>query len=118
MAKRDVRNLVSDYPRQLAFVSCRCNRARVDEDISARQGERIDLFGGDDLELVREIEARCFGSETRPEQADVVYDSLVTEERDLLCNFPGGLPAELYILLRGKEIETRFEVRSRTRTAA
>src|SRR4051812_17209836 len=114
MPERDVADLVRHDAREFALVVGRRNRARVDEDETAGQGERVDLFRGDDVELVREAVAGSLRRQLRAQLPDVRDDPLIVDERSLLRDLLRRLFADFYVLVRREEIETGFEVRRRT----
>jgi hypothetical protein len=103
-------DLVRHHAREFALVLRGGDCARVDEDEAARQRKGVDVFGGDDVELVRKLEAGRAPREFRAEIADVIDDRAVVQDRHLLCDLLRGLPAHFDVLFGRVEIEAGFEV--------
>src|SRR5215813_13819221 len=111
-----MRYFVRNHAGQFAFVACGRNRARVDEQKSAGQGEGVDLARRDDSKLIGESFAGGFRRQLCAELFDVTIDLSVIEHRRLRQNLLGRLSADLDILLRAEKIEARFETWLRMRT--
>src|SRR5215475_309622 len=111
-----MRYFMRNHAGQFAFVACRRNRARVDEQKSAWQGEGVYLARRDDSKLIGESFAGGFRRQLRAELFDVTVDLLVVEHRRLGQNLLGRLPADLDILPRAEKIEAGFETWLRMRT--
>src|SRR6266511_942517 len=116
MTQGYVRDLVRHHARQFALVAGGRNRAGVDEQISAGQGERVDLARRDDSKLIWESFAGGFRRQLRAELLDVAFDLRIVEHRRLGQNLLSRLAAYLNVLLRAEEIEAGLETRLRTRT--
>src|SRR5262245_37945330 len=116
MTQGYVRNLVRHHARQFALVAGGRNRAGVNEQISAGQGERVDLARRDDSKLIWESFAGGFRRQLRAELFDVALDLRVVEHRRLGQNLLSRLAAYLNVLLRAEEIEAGLETRLRMRT--
>ena len=110
-----MRYLVREHARQLALVSRRLNRARVDEDVAARQREGVDLRRRDDEEPVREAVARGLIREPLAESLDVTRGALVAQQRQLPRDLFGRHLAEFDILFGAEEVEARADARHRLR---
>src|SRR4029079_11873257 len=108
-----MRDLVRDHAGQFAFVAGGRNRARVDEQKSAWEGESVDLARRDDLKLIRESFASGLRRQLCAELLDVTIDLRIVEHRGLGQNLLGRLTTYLDILLRAEEIEAWFEMRLR-----
>src|SRR5262249_47704221 len=111
-----MRDLVRYHAGQFAFVAGGRNRAGVDEQKSARQGERVDLARRDDLKLIGESFAGGLRRQFRAELFDVIIDLRIVEHRRLGQNLPRRLAADLDVLLRAEEVEAGLETWLRMRT--
>src|SRR5215475_12242893 len=111
-----MRYFMRNHAGQFAFVACGRNRARVDEQKSAGQGEGVDLARRDDSKLIGESFAGGFRRQLCAELFDVTIDLPVIEHRRLGQNLLGRLAADLNILLRAEKIEAGFETWLRMRT--
>src|SRR5262245_45044092 len=116
MPQGHVRDLVRHHARQFALVTGGRNRAGVDEQISAGQGEGVDLARRDDSKLIWESLAGGFRRQLRAELFDVTFDLRIFEHRRLGQNLLSRLAAYLNVLLRAEEIEAGLETRLRMRT--
>src|SRR5690349_11742501 len=106
-----MRNFVRHHTCQFTLIAGGRNRAGVDEQKTAREGESVDLTSRDDSELVREPFAGGFGRQLFAELFDVTVDLRVVEHWRLRQNLLRRLFPKLDILLGTKKIETRSETR-------
>src|SRR5215475_2534523 len=111
-----MRYFMRNHAGQFAFVACGRNRARVDEQKSAWQGEGVYLARRDDSKLIGESFAGGFRRQLRAELFDVTFDLRIVEHRRLGQNLLSRLAAYLNVLLRTEEIEAGLETRLRMRT--
>src|SRR5256714_514984 len=105
------RLLGRDPPRQFALVARRLDRARVDEDVAARQREGVDLRRRDDEEPVLEAVARGLIGEPLAESLDVMRGAVVAQQRQLPRDLFGGQSAEFDVLFGAEEVEARADAR-------
>src|SRR5262249_11555702 len=111
-----MRDLVRYHAGQFALGVVGRNRAGVDEQKSAGQGERVDLARRDNSKLIRESFAGGFRRQLRAELFNVIVYLTIVEHRRLGQNLLGRLAAYLNILLRAEEIEAGLEPGLRIRT--
>ena len=92
---------------QFRLVFRRLNGPHIDVDGPARQGEGIDLFLIHYVEVVRPLLPRRMGHQFGAELLDILHDRIgIRQHRQLLIGIGGGLLADLYFLVGGKQIES------------
>src|SRR5262245_14923716 len=106
-----MRDLVRHHAGQFTFIAGGRDRAGVDEQISAGEGEGVDLTSRDNSELIRKSFAGGFGRQLCAELFDITVDLRIIEHWRLRHDLFRRLFAKLDILLGTEEIETRFESR-------
>jgi hypothetical protein len=111
MAQGDVADLVRHNTGQLGFVARRFERAAVDVNEAARQGEGVDLAHVHHAELVGESFAGRFPGQPLAERAKVSLDIGARQEAHLPLDLRCRLAADLNVLLGREEVEAGLELR-------
>ncbi len=111
VAQGHVRDLVRQHARHLPLVARLLEHPAVDVDESARKREGIDVRRVHDAEPVREPRPAGIRRQPLSDAVDVGLDLIVADDRQLLLGLYGRLLADLHVLLRREEIESRLHFR-------
>ena len=104
VTERDVRDLVRDHARDLAFIPRVLDDAAVEVDVAARKCERVDVRCVHDPEAVLELRAARVRRELLSDAIDVVLHARIAQDGELAFGLNGGLLADLHVLLRAEHV--------------
>ena len=103
-------NLVAQYTCQFAFIVSGFNQTAIDIDKSTWKSKGVNLFGIDQLELIRQIGVFGMFGNAFPQVIQIAFGFGIVKQVQLLFCLPGSLSANFHVLLDGEEIHSGPEL--------